>query len=203
MIKQTIQYTDFNGEPASETVYFNLSKADMTDHLDFMDDYKELEQIFAGEVKELTRGDTMLLLKFIKSIMKLSYGVKSADGKRFQKSEELWNEFTETAAYDAFLFSLFSEPEKANDFLMNVFPKDLLEQAQLQQQLEAAGTPAPTAPSLQAVPDERKQVTPDLSDKSVPEGVNIKKKTITRKAVTELPSQIVTEYMQEGYTIVD
>lgn len=132
MLKQTVHYKDFNDNDAVDNLYFNLTKAEVADNFDLADRFQGLKDMMDTEPRDLTRDEIRALLDLVKEVMRLSYGVKSDDGKRFSKKPEVWEAFIESAAYDAFLMSLFEQPEKANAFLIGVFPPDLIEQAKVQ-----------------------------------------------------------------------
>ncbi len=55
----------------------------------------------------------------------LSYGEKSADGKRFIKSDESREAFSQTAAFDTLFMELATEDEAASNFIKGILPKDL------------------------------------------------------------------------------
>lgn len=125
MLKQTVSYFDFDDNPSQETLYFNLTKTELADNIHLRDELEEMQQVFTADKKELSTGEISQLIDLVKTIMRLSYGIRSADGKRFIKSEEQWTEFTQTAAYDAFLYSLFEDPNKAVLFMTGILPKDV------------------------------------------------------------------------------
>lgn len=130
MIKQTITYTDFNDNEQTEDLYFHLSKTDLADNIDLRDELEALPKMLEGEPRELTIPETKRIIEMVKRFMRISYGVRSEDGTRFKKNDEIWEDFTWTAAYDAFLYSLFVNPEKATEFLMGILPADLRSQAE-------------------------------------------------------------------------
>ncbi|QXO14078.1 hypothetical protein SEA_ALAINAMARIE_54 [Gordonia phage AlainaMarie] len=125
MLKQSVSYTDFDDNDTTETLYFNLTKTELADNLDLEDELKEIQKDFTGQGnRTLEKHEIRRVLELVKTFMRLSYGVRSSDGKRFIKTDQIWEEFTQTAAYDAFLFSLFQEPEKAFAFMIGILPKD-------------------------------------------------------------------------------
>jgi hypothetical protein len=132
MLKRTITFEDFDENPAVETLYFNITKTEIGEHLDLVESFEDLKKMFEGEKRELSTKEVERILKFVKTLMRLSYGIRSEDGKSFAKSDEIWTKFTQTAAYDAFTFSLFENPNEANDFMIGIFPKDLIAAAQTQ-----------------------------------------------------------------------
>lgn len=128
MLKQTVHYEDFDGNASIETLYFNLSKSEVMSNPKIEAQFKDLETRFKdlNPNEEMTPENIQVILDLVKEVARLSYGIKSADGKRFQKTEELWIEFTQTAVYDAFLFTLFTDELKAFDFLFGVMPQDVV-----------------------------------------------------------------------------
>lgn len=129
MLKQNITYTDFDDNEVEETLYFNLTKTELMDQFDLMEELEALQKIFDGPQRKLTMDEVRRMLELIKTLMRMSYGVRSEDGKRFVKTDEIWTEFTQTPAYDEFLYSLFDNPNKGYDFLVGIMPKDIREQA--------------------------------------------------------------------------
>lgn len=132
MIKQTVNYTDFDGNEQEETLYFNITKTEMTDMLDFKDDLEALSKRLSGPERVLDDKDVKDILSVVKRLARDSYGIRSEDGKRFKKSPEIWQEFTETAVYDAWMFGMFENPTKAFDFMTGILPQDLVEEARAQ-----------------------------------------------------------------------
>lgn len=130
MLKQSVSYVDFDDNECMETLYFNLTKTELTDNLDMKDELEKIQQDFTGEPKRnLEEHEIRRILDLVKTFMRLSYGIRSEDGKRFIKTPEIWTEFTQTAAYDAFLFGLFENPANALAFMTGILPKDLRDRA--------------------------------------------------------------------------
>lgn len=130
MLKQTIEYTDFDDNQSVETVYFNLTKTELADNIHLKDTLEQIQRdIVDGTKRSLKTSEITQILELVKTFMKLSYGVRSADGKRFIKTPEQWTEFTQTAIYDAFLFSLFETPNKALNFMSGILPQDMRSEA--------------------------------------------------------------------------
>ena len=57
-----------------------------------------------------------------KDLMARTYGVKSEDGRRLIKSPELYEEFTQTGAYDEFFMKLCTDADFATEFVAGVMP---------------------------------------------------------------------------------
>ena len=124
MLKKTITYTDYNGAERTEDFYFNLSKAEIT----------EMEMGVKGGLTEtITRivaaQDSPAIIKIFKDLILKAYGVKSPDGKRFEKSEELSTEFAQTEAYSNLFMELAFDANKAAEFINGIVPADLAKEA--------------------------------------------------------------------------
>lgn len=118
MLKKTITYTDYNGNERKEDFYFNLSKAEIM----------EMELSTTGGLSEMIQRvvaaqDGPAIIKIFKDLVLKAYGVKSPDGKRFIKSEELSNEFAQTEAYVDIFMELATNAEAAAEFVNGIVPK--------------------------------------------------------------------------------
>lgn len=120
MIKKTISYVDYDGNEREEDFYFNLSKAELT----------ELELSTSGGLQKMIENiiktkDVPRIIEIFKKIIVISYGVKSPDGRRFIKSKELTDEFTQTEAYSILFMELSTDADAAANFIAGVIPADL------------------------------------------------------------------------------
>lgn len=117
MLKKTITYTDFNDVERTEDFYFNLTAAEVT----------EMEMSTVGGLAEMIQRivaakDTPSIIKIFKDIILRAYGVKSADGKRFVKSDEISAEFSQTNAYSQLFMELATDADKAAAFVNAITP---------------------------------------------------------------------------------
>ena len=120
MFKKTMTYTDWNGVERTEDIYFNLSKAELL----------EMQLTTEGGVDNMIQRivrakDTVALVKLYKELILKAYGRKSADGRRFEKSEEISRAFTETPMYSDLYMELSTNDEAATEFITGIMPKDL------------------------------------------------------------------------------
>lgn len=127
MIKKTIKYEDYNGNEREEEFYFNLSNAELT----------KMELGVEGGLSErlkkvLATKDTPQILKVFEEIINKAYGVKSDDGKRFIKSKELLEEFTQTEAYSQLFVELATNENAAQEFILGILPKKLSDEVKKQ-----------------------------------------------------------------------
>ena len=129
MLKKTIKYTDFNGNEVTEDFYFNLTKAEVAEmelgasRLDADGNIKGGMQDLLAEI--VASGSGQRIMDTFKEILARSYGIRSEDGKRFIKSKELFEEFTQTAAYSEFFMELITDADAASSFIKAVMPADL------------------------------------------------------------------------------
>ena len=120
MLKKTMTYIDYNGNQRTEDFYFNLSKAEIL----------EMEMTTTGGLAEMIQRivaaqDIPAIVKIFKELVLKAYGVKSADGKRFIKSEELTTEFAQTEAYSDLFMELSTDADKAQKFINGIVPADI------------------------------------------------------------------------------
>lgn len=120
MHKETITYVDFNGTERTEDHYFNLSKTEIT----------ELEVRMPGGLAEYLMGivnakNVPEIMASFKKIILSAYGIKSADGRRLEKGEEISKAFTESPAYDVLFQRLFlsGDVNAASDFINAIIPQ--------------------------------------------------------------------------------
>ena len=120
MLKKTITYTDYDGLERTEEFRFNLTKAELMEmDLTTVGTFSKLMQ------KIIDEKDMVRLAKYFKELILKSYGVKSDDGKRFIKSPELSEAFSQTEAYSELYMELLGNSEYAVKFIQQVMPKDL------------------------------------------------------------------------------
>lgn len=117
MLKKTITYSDYNGNERTEDFYFNLTKAEVM----------EMEMSTSGGLAEMiTRivaaQDAPAIIKIFKELVLKAYGIKSPDGKRFIKSEEISTEFSQTEAYSQLFMQLATDADVAAEFVNGIVP---------------------------------------------------------------------------------
>lgn len=120
MIKKTVTYTDYNGKERTEDFYFNLSKAELVEmELSTQNGFVE----YINEIVEAE--DRPTLVKIFKDLVLKAYGEKSADGRRFIKSEELSTAFSQTEAYTVIFMECVTDDEAAAKFINGIMPDNI------------------------------------------------------------------------------
>ena len=120
MLKKTVTYVDYNGMERTEDFYFNLSKAEVAEMELSVEGgfYKMLEEIIASK-------KNVKIVNLFKQMVLKAYGEKSADGRRFMKSEEISKAFSETEAYSEIFMELALNSDQAAAFVNGIMPANL------------------------------------------------------------------------------
>ena len=124
MIKKTITYEDYNGVERTEDFYFNLTKAEVM----------EMEMSTKGGLAEMIdrivkAKDEPAIIQIFKDLILKAYGVKSLDGRRFEKSDEIRTDFAQTEAYSILFMELATDADAAAKFVNGIVPKGAVEKA--------------------------------------------------------------------------
>ncbi|HMS83600.1 MAG TPA: hypothetical protein PKD12_08120 [Nitrospira sp.] len=171
MLKKDITFEDLEGNPVTETHYFHLTKADLIElQLGKQGGFEEwLQRVIAAE-------DGKELVRALKDIILMAYGVKSEDGKRFIKTETLRAEFANSEAFAELFAEIAMDQDKASAFVNGIIPRGLIEDTSGQQNVfnqdqpqpaeEAVATPPAAAP---VEPAPVAQVAPPEAASEAPE----------------------------------
>lgn len=117
MVKETRTYRDYNGVERTEDFYFNLNKAEL------LEMQYSVNGGFAETVQAIIDSkDEASSIKIFKELLLKSYGKKSPDGRRFEKSEAISAEFAQTEAYSDMFIELATDADKASKFINGILP---------------------------------------------------------------------------------
>lgn len=126
MYKKIIKYEDFEGVSRTEEAYFNLTDAEVSKWLLTTGDYT-LDKVLERLTKKINGKEIM---EHFENLIRLSYGRKSLDGRRFEKSKEIWEDFSQTNAYSIFFMELITDARKAAEFINNIIPKEMADKVE-------------------------------------------------------------------------
>ena len=120
MLKKTITYTDYNGNSRTEDFYFNLTKTELM----------KMEMGTNGGLSEMVKSiiaaqDQAALIQIFEDLILKAYGVKSLDGKRFEKSAQLSEAFAQTEAYDQLFMELATDADAGAQFINGIVPAEM------------------------------------------------------------------------------
>ena len=125
MLKKTITFTDFNGVERTEDFYFNFTEAELADmNLSVKGGMRAMLE------KIINTQDIPEIARIFKDIIFKAYGEKSADGRRFIKSRELSEAFSQTEAYSILYMELATDSKAASAFVNGVIPNRLINKAE-------------------------------------------------------------------------
>lgn len=119
MLKKPITFVDWNGVTRTEEHFFHLSKPEVV----------KMQNSVAGgydvQLKSIAAGaNGAAIMDFFENLIKKSYGRKSVDGRRFEKSDEISREFMETPAYEVLFEELVTDANAAAAFVKAIMPED-------------------------------------------------------------------------------
>lgn len=134
MVKKTLTYNGFDGEPMTKDFYFNISKME----------FRELDRKIPGGLQNLideikTEKDQDRMLDLMTTLILASYGEKAEDG-RFVKEDaygrKLSSFFKISEAWDVLFMNLLQNEQELTEFLTGIVPKDVAETAREQMEKE-------------------------------------------------------------------
>lgn len=118
MIKKTITYTDMDGVELVEDFYFHL----------FSPEVFKLEAEYGMDLERYVKamansGDISRMIAFLENIILSSYGVRTNNGKSFDKSDELRKNFQNSQAYAELFEEILTNPSAAQSFASGLISK--------------------------------------------------------------------------------
>lgn len=140
MLKKTVTYEDYDSIVRTEDHYFNLTESELT--------MMEMSEVggYQKRLESMVQSkDSTSMIQVIHDFVKASYGQKSPDGKRFIKSSELYEEFSQTEAYNKIFMELLTDDNAAIEFVIGVLPKSIgaaVREKMLEEKDENASIPA-------------------------------------------------------------
>lgn len=120
MLKETIEYEDFNGKKRTEDFYFNLNESEVL----------EMAAVSETDLAEKLRkvveaNDGAAIMATFKDLLARAYGEKSEDGRHFVKSKEISEAFFQTPAYNILFVRLVTQPDYTAKFIEGIIPQDM------------------------------------------------------------------------------
>lgn len=120
MLKKLITYVDYDGRERKENFYFYLNKAELM----------EMELGVDGGMQQMIqliidKQDIPKIMDAFKRIILKAYGEKSPDGRRFIKSKELSEAFSQTEAYSNLYMELVTDANAAAAFINSIVPEEV------------------------------------------------------------------------------
>lgn len=121
MLKKEVSYVDYDNNKRTDTIYFNMTKAEIAAMQVKMDGK------YIDYLKDLVAGNHIeKLFNVFRNLVLDSYGVKSEDGRRFVKSAELRADFEASIPFSDMLVDLITDPDKMSAFTRAILPADMV-----------------------------------------------------------------------------
>lgn len=125
MYIKKIKFKDFNDNEREQDFYFNLRKDELAKLS------AKYGQNFENNVRTMAMNDDKAgLYKLFEDLIKSSYGQKSEDGLHFRKSDQIWDDFYDSPAYETLFMEIMSDTDAAISFFKGIMPKDIAEKVE-------------------------------------------------------------------------
>lgn len=198
MLKEMISWKGFDGKPATRTLYFNLTRYEIAHDMELEvleQRFKRFQEDVIGDnpepERDMTPPEIREMLDIFKVIIKHSYGVRSQDGKKFSKNEEIWNDFVDTGAFDAFIWYMFEDANRANAFMNGIWPEEVR---------EAAAKVRAERPSVRLVEDANLQnISLDPEPNAFGEGVTV----VTDDNIPSISQSLSEQAVSPDWQVMD
>jgi hypothetical protein len=128
MYKITETFVDYNGVERTQSFLFNLTEEELV----------KKEMGTTGGLKEMMEKlidtkDVPAIMRIFEELVLEAYGVKSDDGLRFEKSEDLRNAFKQHPAYSAIYMRLSFDAKAAAEFINGIVPAHISDEMKKQE----------------------------------------------------------------------
>lgn len=120
MLKKTIKFHDLDGKPLEEDFYFNFTKGELVEL-----QFHGRDGLEAHLRRILATSDQGQIIKMFREIISKSVGRRGEDNRRFEKSEQISDEFMQTEAYSELLVELLGNANACAEFIKGVVPAEI------------------------------------------------------------------------------
>lgn len=136
MLKKTIKFVNYFGEPKEVDCYFHLTKTELTklqlsQKGGLVNKMLGLAGLNSENAKDkdvkpdVDAEHTKEIIDIFETIILTAYGKRCETGDGFQKNEAIKEEFKSSIMYDVLFQELLSNPNEAASFFQGIMPKDL------------------------------------------------------------------------------
>lgn len=137
MYCKEIIFEDYAGNERNEKHYFHLTKAEFLKFLVTNGEYTIDQQL--KWLSEKSRGKDVI--NILENLVDISYGQKSLDGRKFEKSPEILADFKGTEGYSEFFFSLVTDADEAAKFVAGILPAKLMDEVKAEMEKDDTDIP--------------------------------------------------------------
>ena len=130
MFKHTVRYKNFHGVDSVKTLTFAVTKSNLArmgierSTIEIGEDNQQRvnEGLGAYIQNTVASGSGAEIWELFQWLLRNSYGVIAEDGESFDQGEDVFERWTKTASYDAFMSELMESETLSTDFMNNIFP---------------------------------------------------------------------------------
>lgn len=122
MVVRDLKVKDFFGNERDYRLYFNMTEAEIME-FEFGKEKGGISEFYG---RMLRAQDNPAIIRAMREFILAAYGVVTADGESFQKSEEISRQFTYTQAYSDFMMKLYTDDTYGQKFLKELVPEETL-----------------------------------------------------------------------------
>lgn len=120
MTSYKVTYEDYKGKERTEIHYFNINETEL--HV--------LNARYGGDLDKTIARLSLTespreMMDVLMDIFKTAYGRMDDDGVHFRKSEQIWEDFASTPAFDKLFMQIMTSDEKSAAFIRGVLPKKM------------------------------------------------------------------------------
>ena len=135
MVVRDLKVKDFFGKERDYRLYFNMTEAEIME----FEFGKEKGGISEFYDRMLRAQDNPAIIRALREFVLEAYGIPTADGEGFQKSEEISRQFTYSQAYSDFMMKLYTDDAYGQKFLKELVPEEILKKilARVEEQKKA------------------------------------------------------------------
>jgi hypothetical protein len=128
LFRKLVTYDDFNGEETTDELFFHLTKAEIID-LE-VGTQKGEGSLTASLQRIIDTKNGEEMYRTFKHLLEISHGEKSDDGRHFVKNAQTRERFLSSGAYSALIEEMLENTDVAIEFVLNILPKGLQDEAQ-------------------------------------------------------------------------
>lgn len=126
MYSKKVAYKDFRDNPRNEVVHFNLTEREVFKLMvEFKAIFEWQETIKDRAEEETPTEEVVEFYNNFEEILLAAYGVPSADGRYFDKSDRY--KFEESALFNAAMLEFVQDPSETSKLIDGLMPKGLQE----------------------------------------------------------------------------
>lgn len=213
MFKKTMTFDDLEGNETTQTLYFNFTKKEVAELLEFEQLEEKLERLMKPvEESGLSQiENNRMAYDTFQDLILRAYGEKGDDNVTFVKNERTRAYLESHVAFVEMIFEFLENPALAAEFIEKCLPGKLVAQAKAEMQRENAGTLTPATLSEMVAEADRRQQDPatriepglDNAPAHIQENARVLEAAIAEPDPSELTPEDIVAMSNEQFDNLD